>query len=178
MKYKINLITRKKEKTVDKLIYFMLNYLRYILVITQIVVIGVFFYRFQIDQELVDLEEATEQKKEIIQVSQPMIIEAKKESFKLNETRLILNKQKNTLEAIDYLISLYPESLYLTKLTLSKETITFVGISQEPQSVNSFMQRLRDEARFKQINLKNIKKGDEGLEFTLEFASFISTNPV
>ena len=40
------------------------------------------------------------------------------------------------------------------------------------------MQRLRDEARFKQINLKNIKKGDEGLEFTLEFASFISTNPV
>ena len=65
MKYKINLITRRKEKVVDKVIYFVMNYLRYILVITQIIVIGVFFYRFKIDQEMVDLQEAVQQKKEI-----------------------------------------------------------------------------------------------------------------
>ena len=48
MKYKINLITKRKEKAVDKVIYFVMNYLRYILVITQIVVIGVFFYNLKL----------------------------------------------------------------------------------------------------------------------------------
>ncbi|OGK16076.1 hypothetical protein A2774_01755 [Candidatus Roizmanbacteria bacterium RIFCSPHIGHO2_01_FULL_39_12c] len=172
MKYRINLITKKKEKVVDKLIYFMLNYLRYILVITQIVVIGVFFYRFKIDQELVDLQESTEQKKEIVQISQPMIIEAKKQAFKLDESRSIVNKQSNTLSAIDYLLSLFPESLFLSKLKLTNDGITFVGVTTDARTVNNFLQRLRNEARFRQINLKNIKRSDQGLEFTLEFAGF------
>src|SRR3989338_2894385 len=111
MKYRINLITRKKEKTVDKLIYFMLNYLRYILVITQIIVIGVFFYRFQIDQEMVDLQEGVGQKKEIILVSQPLIKEAKKQAIKLNEASSIITKQTTFLAAMDYLLSLFPENL-------------------------------------------------------------------
>ena len=66
MKYKINLLLPKEKNWLDKVIYFGLNYLRYILVITQTVIIMVFFYRFKIDQEIVDLKDAVKQKQEII----------------------------------------------------------------------------------------------------------------
>ena len=121
MKYKINLITQRKEKQIDRLIYFMLHYLRYILVITQIVVIGVFFYRFKVDQEMVDLQEALDQKKEIIQVSQPLIKEAKREAFKLDQARSIITRQLTLIESLDYLLSLFPENLFLTKLKVAKD---------------------------------------------------------
>ena len=68
MRYKINLLEKKELNLLDKLTFFCLNYLRYIIVITQLVVIGVFFYRFQIDQRIIDLKEGVEQKKEIVQI--------------------------------------------------------------------------------------------------------------
>ncbi|MDO8741626.1 MAG: hypothetical protein Q7J11_00595, partial [Candidatus Roizmanbacteria bacterium] len=61
MKYKINLLEKKETSLLDKLTFFGLNYLRYIIVITQLVVIGVFFYRFQIDQSIIDLKEGVNQ---------------------------------------------------------------------------------------------------------------------
>lgn len=173
MKYKINLITRRKEKSVDRIIYFVLNYLRYILVITQIIVIGVFFYRFKIDQEMVDLQESVSQKKEIIQVSQPLIIEAKKQSFKLDAAQSIVTKQSTFLQAMDYLLSLFPENLYLTKIRLVKDSISMVGYTEDPQSINNFLNKLKNEGRFKKVLLKNIKKGEQGLEFTFEFSNYM-----
>jgi len=172
MKYKINLITKRKEKSVDRVIYFVMNYLRYILVITQIVVIGVFFYRFKIDQEMVDLQEAVQQKKEIILVSQPLIIEAKKAAFKLDQARSIITNQKTFIQAFDYILGLFPESLFLTKVQVVDDKITLIGNTRDPQSIDNFLGRLKREAKFKKIELRNIKKGDDGLEFTMEFANF------
>ena len=178
MKYKINLLTRREETSIDRVIYFVLNYLRYILVITQIIVIGVFFYRFKVDQELVDLQEAAEQKKEVFQVSQSLIKEAKKEAFKLDQTRSIITKQRDFFEAIDYLLSLFPESFFLNKMKVSRGNIIMVGFTQDPQSISNFLNRLKKEARFKTIKLKNIKKGDEGLEFSFNFSDYKKTQPL
>lgn len=175
MKYKINLITRRKEKSVDRIIYFVMNYLRYILVITQIVVIGVFFYRFKIDQEMVDLQEAVLQKKEIIEVSQPLIKEAKKAAYKIDQAQSVITKQNTFLESFEYILSLFPESLFLTKMRIVKDTISLVGYTQDAQSIENFLSRLKNEAKFKKVELKSIKKGESGLEFTMEFSNYIVT---
>ena len=73
MKYQINLLQEKEKDISGKIIYFALHYLRYILVVTQIVVIAVFFYRFKIDQEVIDLRDELKQKQEIVQVSSPLL---------------------------------------------------------------------------------------------------------
>ncbi len=174
MKYKINLINVRKERVLDRVIYFALNYLRYILVITQIVVIGVFFYRFKVDQEIVDLQDSISQKKEIIQVSQPLIKEAKISSFKLESAASIVSGQKNTLDAMDYLLSLFPEKFTLKKMDITKGSIVIDGITQDFASIQSFLNRLRKEAKFSKAELTNVKKSDEGLEFSFEFNNFNS----
>ena len=178
MRYKINLQSQKRVKQVDRIIYFVLNYLRYILVITQIVVIGVFFYRFSIDQELVDLEEITEQKREIVEVSQPLIKEAKKEAFRLDQARLITVKQQDFIDSLEYILTLFPENFFLSKLSVSQETISMVGVTQDPILLKKFLNRLKKEARFEKIELTNIKKKELGLEFSFEFSKFKSVQTV
>lgn len=76
MKYRINLLPQKETPLTEKIVYFALNYLRYIIVITQLVVIAVFFYRFQIDQKIIDLKESVDQKKEILQIVLPLLNQA------------------------------------------------------------------------------------------------------
>lgn len=178
MKYKINLLSRRKEQPLERLIYFMLNYLRYILVITQIVVIGVFFYRFKVDQELVDLQETVNQKKEIIEVSQPLIKEAKKEATRLSQLDSIIADQQTFLEATDYLLSMFPENFFLNKMQVSKDTISMNGYTQDPQSIRKFLERLKKEAKFKKVELKTIKKIDLGLEFSLELSKYKSLGSI
>lgn len=172
MKYKINLLTIHKEKPLDRVIYFTLNYLRYILVITQIVVIGVFFYRFKVDQEIVDLQDTIDQKKEIVLVSQPMIKLAKQNSFKLQQVEGIVKKQKNFLNSIDYVLSIFPEKFLLSSFSLDEKSISMTGTTQDISNVNLFLNRLRKEAKFSKIELQNITKKDSGFEFIFQLVGY------
>ena len=114
------------------------------------------------------------QKKEIIQVSQPLIKEAKKEASRLNQLESIITKQQTFLEETDYLLALFPENFFLNKMQVSKDTIFMDGYTQDPQSIKKFLDRLKKEAKFKKVELKNIKKIDLGLEFSLELSKYKS----
>lgn len=173
MKYKINLLSIRKENTVDRVIYFALNYLRYILVVTQIVVIIVFFYRINIDQEIVDLQDAINQKREIILIAQPLIKEAKLSSTKLKEAERIIREQQHVLSAMDYLLSVFPEAFTLSKLKVEGQTISINGVSNDVAVIRSFYSRMQQEKKFKKTSLINLKKVETGIEFTFELSDFI-----
>lgn len=169
MKYLINLISQKKEKPIDRLIYFSLNYLRYILVITQIVVIGVFFHRFKVDQEIVDLKEALDQKKEIIEVSDPLLIEAKTTDYSIQQASSIINSQSNFFQSLEYLLSRFPELFFLDKMQFANNKISMSGYTDDANALNAFSIRLKTEKKFKKIKLISLKRTDRGLEFSFEF---------
>ena len=138
MRYKINLLEKKDIGLLDKLTFFSLNYLRYIIVITQLVVIGVFFYRFQIDQKIIDLKEGVEQKKEIVKIVLPLLDEVAKIDKKtliINETLL---KQKKFSEMIDYFITSFPETISLTNMEVKNESIKITGDATNAQHLQAF----------------------------------------
>jgi len=146
-----------------------LNYLRYILVITQIVVIGVFFYKFKTDQDIVDLNEAIDQKKEIVSVSQPLIKEASQIEFKLTEIQKIINKQDKFSAYFNYIISVFPEDLFLKSLVFSNDKeFVLEGYSLQPEIINKFYTRLKKSNKFKNVILKYLKKADYQYDFAIE----------
>ena len=173
MKYKINLLTEKKDSATDRAIYFSLNYLRYILVITQIVVIFVFFYKFKVDQEIIDLKETADQQKEIIEVSQSLLKDATAAELKLNQIKPILNKQDNVVKRLNYVLSIFPESAYVTKMNISDESITLDCWTDNASIIKFFYQRLLKEKKFKQINLMNLKKTEINYTFTLILSQYV-----
>src|SRR3989339_1936353 len=127
MRHRINLLEKKEQSLLDRLTFFGLNYLRYIIVITQLVVIGVFFYRFQIDQRIIDLKEGVEQKKEIVKIVLPLLNEAAKIDKKtliIDETLL---KQKKFSEMIEYFTASFPETIILTNMEVRDGSIKVTG---------------------------------------------------
>lgn len=167
MRYQINLLSKKHESLVDRVIYFSLNYLRYVLVITQTVVIGVFFYKFKADQEIIDYQEAVEQKQEIVTVSEPLVMEGKMTDFKISQVKTILAKQDKTVSNLDYLLSVFPQQIYLQKLNIDEKGVIMDGSIQDVSTMKSFLRKLKKDARFKQIELKGLKKTEHGYDFGL-----------
>lgn len=175
MRHRINLLEKKEQSLLDRLTFFGLNYLRYIIVITQLVVIGVFFYRFQIDQRIIDLKEGVEQKKEIVKIVLPLLNEA----AKIDKKTLIINeslqKQKKFSEMFDYFLTTFPETIVLSSMEIKNESITITGDALNAQHLQSFYALLKRDNKFKTVNLKNIKKTETGYNFELFLEKFINS---
>lgn len=170
MKYKINLLLPKEKNWLDKVIYFGLNYLRYILVITQTVIILVFFYRFKVDQEIVDLKDAVKQKQEIITVSKPLLVEASKLIRVLDNSQIIIDDQIHFQNLFSYYIKSFPKQITLKKLSINQNGIDFEGVTNDIKILYQYQNKMQKEGKFKKINLKQIKRIENGflISFSLE----------
>lgn len=167
MRYKINLLPEKKRDFLDKSIYFTLHYLRYVLVITQIVVISVFFYRFKIDQEIIDLKDELTQKQEIVAVSEPMLKQAEIIDLKTKQIREILVNQAQFSESFTYFLDTFPLLLTIKRLEIKSNTYTFDAITTDPEIIRSYVARLKLDKRFKEVAIGSIKRNDR--EFSAPF---------
>ncbi|MCX6730860.1 MAG: hypothetical protein NTZ55_03355 [Candidatus Roizmanbacteria bacterium] len=163
MKYKINLLPEKERDLLDKGIYFVLHYLRYVLVITQIVVISVFFYRFKIDQEIIDLKDELQQKQEIVAVSDPLLKQAEIVDLKTKQIREILVDQAKFSESFTYFLETFPLHLTIKRLDVRAGIYKFDATTSDPETIRSYMARLKQDKRFKEITLGSIKR--DGIEF-------------
>jgi Tfp pilus assembly protein PilN len=173
MKYKINLLNPKEISFVDKVVYFSLNYLRYIIVITQLIIIFVFFYRFQLDQQIIDLKEAVLQKKEIIQAVLPLLKEAEILEKKQEAAKKILLDQEKTLSMFKYFLSIFPKGLVLKKMDLDKNGVKIFGTAIQLDHLHAFINLIKKEQKFKTVDLKSIKKTEFGYDFELNLSQFL-----
>lgn len=174
MRYKINLLEKKESSLLDRLTFFGLHYLRYIIVVTQLVVIAVFFYRFQVDQKIIDLKEGVEQKKEIVKIVLPLLNEAARIDKKTIIIEDIIVKQKKFSEMINYFITSFPETITLTNMEVKDESIKITGDANNAQHLQAFYTLLKKENMFKVVSLKNIKKTETGYNFVLFLDKFIA----
>lgn len=167
MKYNINLLTKKTAGFFDKTLYFFLNYLRYILVVTQLVVIGVLFFRFSIDQRIIDLKESIDQKKAIIDAISPLNTEAREINNQLIETKNITSSQDKISQTLAYIFSIFPDGATLTNFNLEKNVMTMTGIAIDVRALQAFYDRLKKENKFSAVNLEDLARKETGFDFTL-----------
>ncbi len=167
MKYKINLLPEKERDFLDKSIYFVLHYLRYVLVITQIVVISVFFYRFKIDQEIIDLKDELTQKQEIVAVSEPLLKQAEIVDLKTKQIREVLVDQAIFSESFVYFLDTFPLQLTIKRLEIKGNIYKFDAITTNPEIIRSYLARLKQERKFKNVLIGSIKR--DGVDFLVPF---------
>lgn len=173
MKYQINLFPPRNKNIADRAVYFSFNYLRYILVLTQMVVILVFFYRFQVDQEIVDLRESVVQKGEIISVSEPLLKDIAALERRSSAASDIVLEQGTFQKVYQYFFRTFPSELFLTQLNFTDTGVHMEGYSQNIQIIRAYIARLQDEKRFTAVQLEYVKRQDFQYLFALHLQGFI-----
>lgn len=164
---RINLLPTKEKTFGEKAYYFVFNYLRYVIVITQLVVVIVFFYRFQIDQEIIDLKDEINQKNEIIKTARPLIEEAKLIGKKTKSVENILINQQNLEEIFNYLTNIFPKSATLRKLDYKENGLEIEGFTMNVNDLKKFHKRLESENKFKTVQLKSLLKNKDRYVFNI-----------
>jgi len=168
-KYQINLKPKEAQSFSDKLIYFFLHYLRYVIVMTQIVVISVFFFRFQVDQEIIDLKESIGQKEEIIKVTKPLVTDAKLINSKITTIKTLLADQNRDSSLISYLFTSIPQDIILKSFKFEEKAITVQGNAVAVSAIKNFVSITESQKQFKKVTINDVVKDSSGFSFSIVF---------
>jgi hypothetical protein len=166
--YEINLLPKRKSNVADKLLHFILYYFRYIIVITQIVVIGVFFFRFKVDQNVIDLKEAFKQKQQILAVTIPIVEEAKIIESKTSHVKMVITHQELFLARLNFLLKSIPKDITLVKLDLLDNEILIQGTASNVFSIRSLHRKLYVTDGFEEAEITSIERqSDNSFDFII-----------
>lgn len=166
-KIKINLLAQKEADFPKKFSYFLYHYLRYVIIITAIVVICVFFYRYTIDQKVIDLKEKVNSMEAIMKATNSQVSRFEAVSQKMKEIAIRINDQKSFSNNVEYVLSIIPQRIIIKEFIFDNRSITINGISSDYITIKVFHSKLQKEVRFKNADIKFKKASIDKIAKTL-----------
>lgn len=167
----INLIIKERigESLSEQFLAWILTYGRYIIIITQIIVLSVFFFRFKIDREHTDLKEAVDQKQALIEAVSDLETEIRRIQGRLSTIRKVSANQDAPLKVLRFLQERTPVDTSLSNLILTSEKINFQATSGNLRSFSFLLRQLQQDKKFSEVTLSDMqRKADGRVEFKIE----------
>lgn len=158
MANQINLLPQNKKKLSDKFFYFILHYFRYIIVITQIFVISVFFYRFYIDNKILKLKEKYKQNQQILTITYGIVEEAQALEDKSNKVRLILDEQEKFHQLYNFTTNSIPPQITINALSFENNVVSLEAISETSKAIITFKEKLQASDKFEQVSITKLDR--------------------
>jgi len=153
----INLVKNKQIPTYDKFIDWTLTVGRLIVIITEIVAVIAFIYRFSLDEKIVNLHSAIKQQQNIISV-----LKNDESKYRNLQDRIALastfstkaiSSDRNTTD----IINLIPNQVKIVSFILNKNQIKLKVDITSISSLESLVNSLKNYSGIKSINVDNVE---------------------
>ena len=171
-KKEINLLPREdfEKRPIGKFLIWSLTVGRWIVVVTELIVILAFLSRFKLDRDLTNLYESIREKQNIIAASAGFEKDFRSFQTRLSNSDKIIKNQLGIVEIISAVSSVTPPEVALTKLSYSTSEIQIAGQALSEMGLKTFLSGLKQSSLLTEVNLGNINQDietDTGIKFTL-----------
>lgn len=167
----INLLIKSKtgDSLSEQFLSWILTYGRYIIIITQIIVLSVFFFRFKIDRDHTDLKELVTQKQAILESLTDLETEIRRIQGRLANIQTISAHQDSILKVIRFLQQRSPTDTTYTNLILNSDRISFLASSGNLRSFSYMLRQLQQDKKFSEVTLQDMNRKANGrIDFKIE----------
>lgn len=162
--------TEEFEKTrLGRFLKWALSFGRWIVIVTELIVILCFLSRFKLDRDLTDLGERIRQQQAIIASFGDL-----EKNFRNLQKRLAtidrLEKEQLLASALlDELSKTVPLDVSLNEMTVKEKEMEISGLALSEAGLGSFIKELGENQRFEKIILENVSREETGeIEFKLK----------
>jgi Tfp pilus assembly protein PilN len=133
---------------------------RYIIIFTELVVIGSFATRFSLDRQVTDLNDEIHQKQSVIESygaleNNMRIAQAKIENYQQ------IDQQKNIIDVFPKLSEITPRDVKLTELTIKPTSVGLVGTATSQNSLNLLINNIQLSPYFFNVAVDRIESSPE-----------------
>ena len=166
------------EKLAVKVFRWLLSTGRYIFILVEVIVFIAFILRFKLDADLADKKEAIEQQIPYIESLGPYEILIRQTQLKISTILAAKSDFVDYPLVFKKIADQTPLGIKLVSLNMQKEvgkiTFTMNAEAQNNNDVTSFVQDLKQDSSFSDINLTSIDLDQRTITFTLTGSSKIS----
>lgn len=161
---KINLLPREDFDLTfaGQFLKWALTYGRYIIIITQIVVLSVFFMRFKLDRDHVDLKEAIDNKATLLQSVSDVEAQIRKIQDRLAQIKTIESDEYIPLNVLKFLEAVTPVDIVYKNIAMSTGGLSLNGSGTSLQSLSGLLLQLKRSGKFTEITLDSVKRNSDG----------------
>lgn len=144
---------------------------RWIVIITELIVILAFLSRFKLDRDLTELYEDIKQKQTVIESASDF-----EDKFRFLQKRLatidgLEKKQLAAEKVIDEIALLTPLDVSLNNLTISGKEISLTATALSEQGLATFLNNFKSSPKFEKLIISDVSSGTEkgvGIQFELK----------
>jgi hypothetical protein len=142
---------------------------RYIIILTEMVVILAFLSRFKFDKDLLDLNESIAGKKNILEATYQIEQNFRSAQTRINLAKEILSAAPTTTELLDKITSAVPVGMSLQSINVlfSTRQITVSAAANSEQAIGQYMSALANDKTWKKTEVQNIQNTTTGINFIL-----------
>lgn len=166
----INLLpTEDIEKApLGKLLKWALTYGRYIVVVTELIVITAFLSRFKLDRDITDLSEEISRKKNIIAASEPFESKVRKLQNRIEKIAAIEEESNHPDKVLDYIVTILPTETTLDTMTIKGQKIIISGVSSTDAGLSTVVSAIRQNRNIQSLSVDRISRDVGGkIAFTI-----------
>lgn len=142
---------------------------RYIVILTEMVVIIAFLSRFKLDQDMSDLGERINGKKSVLEVQSTTEAKFRRVQDKINLAKEVKNEEIEKEGIFLALEADVPPGVRLQNLKIDKNVVTFSAQATSEADLTEFLRRGSLDAKWKEIELTSITAGTQpGVDFIMK----------
>lgn len=163
-------VDRFEYSTLGRFLNWSLSTGRYLVVLTELVVIIAFLSRFWFDRTLTDLRESRIKKEGIVDSFQQVLTDFLRTQSQLRTIRSVLSQQYGVNDRLTQIQSLTPSGIEYDTLSISSESASLKGFAPSAQIMSAYLSGMQNDQLFDRVSLKSLQISPErapGLDFEL-----------
>lgn len=158
----INFVKNKQIPLFDKFMNWALTVGRLIVILTEIIALLAFVYRFSLDEKLIDLHSAIKQKQTLIS-----LLKQDEDKYRNLQDRIVLasdlmEKNAKTNKIVLNIVGLVPQGAKIDSISFNKDKININVNINSVSSLTDFINVLKDYPDIKSVSIDNIENRPTG----------------
>lgn len=173
----INLAKHRGESFVDRFIRFALTTGRIVVILTEVIALGAFLYRFTLDRTLVDLHDRIQQGQAVVN-----LLKDNETTFRNLQNRLslaaTLTKEGDTMpKYLTDVISYAPSDMQIHTIAVAPDAIRIEATLQSIDSLSTFVDKLKAYPAVTSVSLDRIANQTETATITVDITALLKQQP-
>lgn len=153
----INLVKKEKKPFIDTFLHWALTIGRLVVMLTEIIALSTFLYRFTLDRQLVDLHDKIKQKQTILN-----LLQTDEKKYRNLQNRLALASQFDSVGSKPSSIfmdifNLSPVGFDINTITISENNVRINGNARSLSTLNLFINNIKSYPQALNVSLDKIE---------------------
>lgn len=153
----INLVKKEKKDFLDTFLHWALTIGRVVVMLTEIIALSTFLYRFSLDRELIDLKDKIKQKQVIVNLLKENEIKYRDLQQRLNAASQLSDKGIKITKLFTDFVSFNQLGLNIDSITFSEKNVKINANATSLQTLSSFIANLKNHPRVNSVSLDKIE---------------------